>query len=159
MKKTNEKIKVKSKEKSFLMIIAGVLYLLAIINLIVGIVQMSSHFSSVTEKFFDLDDDLFESMFFDGKLQSAISSLFSAFVFFIWGSVFMFIANSRLMKHKMQKKQEELERLNRERAEETAQVKEPEVQKERYFCAYCDNELGEDDRKCPYCGSSKKIKK
>lgn len=154
MEKSKEK---KEKNKSFLRKVAFFLYLLAFISLIVGICKMASHFSSVTERMFDYDDfEEFDDFFSDGKLQSAISSFFSAFVLFIWGSVFMFISNSKLIKQKLEKKQEEQKQAE-EKEQELPQVKE--VPKKRYFCAYCDNELDENDRKCPYCGSSKKIQK
>lgn len=149
--------KSKEKNKSFLRKVAIFLYLLALISLIVGICKMASHFSSVTERMFEDDFEEFDNFFSDGKLQSAISSFFSAFVLFIWGSVFMFISNSKFIKQQIEKKQEEQRKAEEAKKQESSEIKE--VPKKRYFCAYCDNELDENDKKCPYCGAAKKIQK
>ncbi len=142
-----EDSKQKKNGKSFLKKIAMLLYILAFISLIAGIFQMSSHFSSSTDL-----------LLTDGRLQSVISSFFSVFVLFIWGSVFMFIANSKLLKQKIEQKRVEQEEQLRMR-QQTQNLGIKQEQKKRYFCVYCDNELNENDRKCPYCGASKKIQK
>lgn len=159
-----EKSKEKKNGKSLLKKIAIFLYILAFICLIVGIFQIASHVTTETKHVFesieDFDDfDNFDDYTFSAsKIESAISSIFSAVVLFVWGSVFMVISNSKQLKQKIEQKRAEQEEQFRMRQEAQQQEIKQEPKK-RYFCAYCDNELDENDKKCPYCGASKKIQK
>ena len=155
-----KKVEKKEKKKApFLVIVAIALYIFALVFLSLGIIRFRDYMSGNTTGLLSQSIDAhFEINFmnfhfsFDG-LTMAINYFVDAAVFFIWGTVLVIISGA--FKKKVKKPTEEEFLLD----EEVVGNNERFLPNEKLYCAYCDTELGMNDRKCPNCGAAKKIKK
>ena len=128
---------------NFLVMIAIVLYAVAVVFVVIGFRDMFDYKvvnqnGSSAEVEYHLEFD--ETSYFT-----------NAGVFFVWGSVLLLIAR----KMKANSKNEDSTAI-------TQSSRMPEGMEkpvEKIYCAYCDNELDLNEKKCPYCGASKKYQK
>lgn len=139
-----KKVSNKNNAHNFLIVIAIILYVIAIFSVVIGfndvfdssVVEQSGSYREVEYRL-DLDDT---------------SYFTNAAVFFVWGTVLLMI--SRKVKSNNQN-------TNIDESAETMRMPQGIEEKpdERIYCAYCDNELDDYNKKCPYCGASRKIRK
>ncbi len=154
--------KVEKQEKKkfpFLVIVALVLYVFAVVFLIFAVNELRNYLAGTSSGFFSqVGNNEFEFIFnfsFDGY-TIAINYFIDSAVFFIWGTVLLII--HRISRKKKIKPTEEEYILDDIEAV-SENIEKSFVNNERIYCAYCDSELGVNDRKCPHCGASKKVRK
>ena len=157
VKKVNKQEK---KKVSFLAIVAVVLYFFAAGFIFLGVVKFRDYLSASPMGILTLGRgsttiviSIMGYTFTFNGLTMAINYFVDAAVFFIWGSVLLIL--SRMFKKRKKKQTEEEYILEEEVVNDNDRF----LPNEKVYCAYCDSELGVNDRKCPNCGAAKKIKK
>lgn len=150
--------------------LSAIFYIMAFVFLLIGIFRLIflgiSEIGKV-EHIFD-DDFGYNSMSsYSYTIQSFFSCFFKAFIFFFIGTIFKSIAKSIDSKKVNDIKTTITTAIDKVSDSISKKIEESEsdsnseskVKKEKVYCAYCSNELDENDKKCPYCGASKKIRK
>lgn len=158
-----------TKSSKVLKIIAIVLYVVAgifgVIGIAVAIKTMMSgnfHFSLQLPGNIDSNESTGESEF---KLSDFGS------MYFVIGIFVAFVATIFLVLSKSKKKTitkvfsdsdynmftEVNDKPSKEQPKDPEPVEEKVEEKKKIFCAYCGSELEETDKRCPNCGSSKKV--
>jgi hypothetical protein len=164
----NQDKKEDNKVCSFLKIISTILYIAAFVSFVVGVIKIIVFATSKVDIFYDDLNYFYENESTYQSSSVSISELISCFVnavvLAVWGTAIRFIANAVKNKSAATSSKNMIKTIS-EKIMETA-VKQSEIEtkvetkkKSRFICAYCGNEINEDDRKCPCCGANKKIKK
>ena len=155
-----KKVEEKKKRKfSFLIVIAVVLYVFAIVFIVFGIVKFREYLGMSLPRGIlpKLENKGFKISFMNysfefNELTMAINYFVDAVVFFLWGTVFLIISGVFAKREK--KTTEEKYILT----DKIVSGDDKNVST-RVYCVYCETELYEQDIKCPNCGSTKKYKK
>lgn len=156
-----KKVEKKEKKKvSFLVVVAIALYIFAAAFIYLGVARYRDYLSARPLSLFNggwgsstiIISIMGHTFTFNG-LTMAINYFVDAAVFFIWGTVLLIL--SRVFKKRKKKQTEEEFILD----EEVVGDNDKFLPNEKVYCAYCDSELSVNDRKCPNCGATKKVKK
>lgn len=147
------KDKTKTNKGNIFKIIGIIFYVVAFVMLVFGIFQfVMGGIKGIR------DISPFDMAFsFEVMFSSFLGLFVQAVVFFFIGSVFLSIG-------KAINKRESLEIHDDSDSSNDLFVnlksfQEKEPKQKHVFCAYCGNELDQNQKKCPYCGASKKISK
>ena len=160
---TNE-IEVKKNKNSKSVVfksIGGILYLVAFIMLVIGICKLI--FEGVNQmqhmqELFSSDEFEIESDSYNFILGNLMGYFMRAIAFFVIGSIFTSIGKAIDAKE-IQNKMNSKEYMPETGSENNDVQQKPEKKLEKVYCAYCGCELDVNQRKCPYCGASKKVQK
>ena len=145
--------KVKQKRKmSFLTKLSILLFLVGLACFVLGIVYA---FDIVADNTMKMVGDDFDDLFKLSDFQQVAMCFFTGFVFMVWAGVLLVISRVSHMK----KLRESQEQEHQSKIQVIKQKIQESQQQKTIICAYCDSELEPKDRKCPHCGSSKKIVK
>lgn len=161
------------KQSKALKIIAVILYIAAAVFMVIGIVVAirtmlggEFHFSLKIPDRIDPDDDLFENKpkISDFGFMYFEIALFIAIVATVFLVISKKIKSSATVTKVFSDSDYNLytegsDKPSQTPVEDTAPVEEKVEEKKRIFCAYCGSELEESDKRCPNCGSSKKVKR
>ncbi len=160
------------KKKSVLRIISTILYIMAFASFVIGIIKLivtgtSTVFNGVNS--FMEDEEMFEE-----NIMPSFSGVFSYFLtaimLAVWGTVLLIIARvidkrtfvdstKSFIDDSIEKVADSISKLHNRINGQNPDGNSDQRPKLKVYCAYCGNELDEDERKCPYCGASKKIQK
>ena len=141
-----------------LKIIAIIFFVVAVLQCVLAFIKLFNFISGqALDMFAPANEDVFYESY--STVEGIVKNFVSAAMFMLWGGVLMFIYHTKRVKEKQEAEMKNASQMrvdNKNGNNEQVQLLENAA---RVYCAYCSNELSENDRKCPHCGASKKIRK
>lgn len=153
-----------------LYVIAGIIFALAMINLVINLVNGAVDI--VPD--FDDPDPTFEGFGFFGEVIGSFRSFVTCIILCVVATILMIIYRNKNRNITFEEKNEDDSPVSKyktmfkdivdvvkDKVKDAtgSPIEEKKEEKVHIFCAYCGSELDENDKKCPSCGASKKIRK